>query len=78
MDEAADRIERHIDAERQKLDWDLQQIERKLRVETRWLQRNSVILGVAVVSFIPQSSKSYERTSYLHSILTFEDVYGVG
>lgn len=50
MGEAADRIERHIEAERQKLDWDLQQIERKLRVKTRWLQRNSIILGVAVAS----------------------------
>ena len=50
MGEATDRIERHIDAERQRLDWDLQQIERKLRAKTRWLQRNSIILGVAVAS----------------------------
>ncbi len=48
MGEAADRIEQHIDAERQKLDWDLEQIERKLRVKTRRLQRNSIILGIAV------------------------------
>ncbi len=48
MGEAADRIEQHIDAERQKLDWDLEQIERKLRVKTRRLQHNSIILGIAV------------------------------
>jgi hypothetical protein len=50
MGEASNRIEQHIDAERRKLDWDLRQIERKLRVKTRWLQRNSIILGVAVAS----------------------------
>jgi hypothetical protein len=50
MGEASDRIEQHIDAERRKLDWDLRQIEHKLRVRTRWLQRNSIILGVAVAS----------------------------
>ena len=50
MGEAADRIEQHIEAERQRLDWDLQQIEHKLRVKTVWLQRNSIILGVAIAS----------------------------
>ncbi len=50
MGEAADRIEQHIEAERQKLDWDLQQIERQLRVKTSWLERNSVVFGVAVAS----------------------------
>lgn len=48
MGAATDRIEQHITAEREKLDRDLQLIERKARIEAQRFRRKSIVIGIVI------------------------------
>ena len=53
MGEASSRIERHIAAERDRLDRDLQLIERKVETKVSSLRKNTAILaGISVAAGI--------------------------
>lgn len=49
MGQATDEIERHIAAEREKLDQDLRQIEQQVNAKLAWARRNGVVaIGIAM------------------------------